>query len=394
MKNIVEFPDRDEIALEAAQWLARMDGDEDLDSQALQALRQWIQRSPAHREELISLSEFWHDQSLTALPIDLDQLCYDSPPVDVETSRSGLANNNWLKMPQWSALATTGVVLAMFILLSGGVGLTAWLEGRANPSALYATAVGQQQTVHLPDGSVLYLNTNSQVKVEYQPGFRNIHLMQGEAHFDVASQAQRPFRVYAGGGRVQAVGTAFTVFLRDNQAVDVVVSEGTVALAANGTGGQLSNDVTDYSVGTDAESQSQSDYYLAIPHQELGLLEAGYEATILTASESQVSGGDKLGTVKSVAKDELERRGAWRSGLLVFTGESLEDVIKELSRYTTLSIDIVDPALKKVRIGGRFSVDNTHELFNALEANFGLRITRLDYRRVEISSVDKAIEDK
>ena len=394
MKNIVEFPDRDEIALEAAQWLARMDGDEDLDSQALQALRQWIQRSPAHREELISLSEFWHDQSLTALPIDLDQLCYDSPPVDVETSRSGLANNNWLKMPQWSALATTGVVLAMFILLSGGVGLTAWLEGRANPSALYATAVGQQQTVHLPDGSVLYLNTNSQVRVEYQPGFRNIHLMQGEAHFDVASQAQRPFRVYAGGGRVQAVGTAFTVFLRDNQAVDVVVSEGTVALAANGTGGQLSNDVTDYSVGTDAEAQSQSDYYLAIPHQELGLLEAGYEATILTASESQVSGRDKLGPVKSVAKDELERRGAWRSGLLVFTGESLEDVIKELSRYTTLSIDIVDPALKKVRIGGRFSVDNTHELFNALEANFGLRITRLDYRRVEISSVDKAIEDK
>ena len=90
-----------------------------------------------------------------------------------------------------------------------------------------------------------------------------------------------------------------------------------------------------------------------------------------------------------MAEEELARRGAWRDGLLIFTGDSLEDVVREVSRHTTLSIDIVDPELKQVRIGGRFSLSSTSEFFNALEANFGLGVTRLDYNRVEISAVSK-----
>ena len=118
-------------------------------------------------------------------------------------------------------------------------------------------------------------------------------------------------------------------------------------------------------------------------------MEAGQETTILVAHKSVVDAPNQLDSIKQVAEDELVRRGAWRSGLLVFSGASLEEVVKEISRYTTLSIDIVDPELKTVRIGGRFSLESTTALFDALEANFDLKVTRLGYERVEISSAKK-----
>ena len=388
MENIHEFPNREAIAEEAAEWLIRLDGDRSPRQEDLQALREWMQRSPAHREELISLSEFWSDQSLTALPIELKDLAY--PQSDQQNHDSAAFWQRLLRAP------------AMAFVLVLGLGMTffnnpQWLPSGWRPYAeqtgLYATAIGQQSAHTLLDGSVIYLNTNSQVRVDYSAESRSIHLLQGEAHFEVAKQAARPFRVYAGGGRVQAVGTAFTVYLRGDD-VDVSVNEGVVALGAyakaSGEGGaaQLPA-VPKLAQAASEPGTSGPEYYLAIPVDELGLLEAGEVTTILVAEESAAGERNQLDTVKKVAEEELDRRGAWRSGLLVFSGQSLEEVVKELARYTTLSIAIVDPEIKSMRIGGRFSAANTEDLFDALEANFGLKITYLDYQRVEISVADK-----
>lgn len=417
MENIMAFPNREVIEQEAAEWLVRLDGDTVLSAAELQALREWISRSPAHHAELLSVSEFWSDQSLVALPIPLEQLCYEAP-------KNKTRSAGWLWFSPWHddgftwrSFAAVSVVVALIGLIFSAAGLPTWINGVDVNSALYASAIGEQRNITLPDGSSVYLNTNSQVKVDYGEGYRNIQLLQGEAHFDVVKQKQRPFRVYAGRGRVQAVGTAFTVFIRDNSKVDVAVTEGTVSLAVLDT--EIAEPVVDHrpdkstsaaagpssirppsipdSGPTVSDKQAdgkQTEYYLAMPANELGLLEAGEETTILTARESQVEGRDNILNVKQVAQEELARRGAWRNGLLIFTGDSLDDVVKEVRRYTTLTIEIVDPELKKVRIGGRFSVNSTREFFDALEANFGLRVTQLGYNRVEISVADKNKNDK
>jgi transmembrane sensor len=387
MDNMVEFPDREMIEQEAAQWLVRLDNDKLLDPAELQSFKDWINRSPLHREELIGLSEFWSGQSLAALPIRLEQLCYEtSARHESEPERS------W-SLGRWASVAALLFVGLCIALVSG----THWLPGATQPSdfstALYATAVGQQRTLTLPDGSMISLNTNSQVKVDYNHEYRNIQLLQGEAHFDVAKQPGRPFRVYAGRGRVQAVGTAFTVYFRSNDDVDVAVTEGTVALAVL-TESDIADkksltSATETSIPSEEPIPKSSELYLKFPVDELGVLEAGQATTILVADKSQVEAGKKLDGVKNITQEELVRRSAWRSGLLVFSGHSLEEVVKEMGRYTTLSIEIVDPELKTVRIGGRFSMDSTTALFNALEANFGLRVTQLDYNRVQISSGKK-----
>jgi ferric-dicitrate binding protein FerR (iron transport regulator) len=91
-----------------------------------------------------------------------------------------------------------------------------------------ATAVGEHTSWDMPDGSLITLNTDSEVKIEYREDGRDAFLLRGEAHFDVASEPGRTFHVYVANGVVEAVGTAFNVRLRDERQVEVAVTEGVV----------------------------------------------------------------------------------------------------------------------------------------------------------------------
>ena len=82
----------------------------------------------------------------------------------------------------------------------------------------------------------------------------------------------------------------------------------------------------------------------------------------------------------------MAKRLSWREGVLTFAGDPLEVVVEEISRYTTVSIEFSDPAVRAIRIGGRFPIGETDAMFAALEANFGLRVTRLSHDRVMVSA--------
>ncbi|MGS2722979.1 FecR family protein [Porticoccus sp. GXU_MW_L64] len=379
MDKVTDFPDRRQIEQEASEWLIRLDSENRMQPEEIQALREWMHRSPVHRDELISFGEFWSNQSLVALPISLQELYYRPEPVTGRT---------------WGGLWPVASLATGLLVLVSLLGLWLFTDSYKEQNELYATAVGQQREISLPDGSKMFLNTNSQVKVVYAIEHRDIFLLQGEAHFDVAKQKDRPFRVYAGNSRVQAVGTAFTVYYRHNNDVDVTVSEGKVALGVFDKVIKKPNVARPNAgpkAGKKGTSKRSPDGYLAVPVDELGVLKAGQTTTILVAQEPGEPENSRLGDIKNIAPGEIKRREAWRSGVLDFAGTSLEEVVDEMSRYTTISIDIKDPELKKIRIGGRFDVGSTDALFDALEANFGLQITRFSYNHVQISS---AIDEK
>lgn len=71
MENISKFPDRRIIEQEAAECLVKLDGDEPLSNDELEALREWLGRSPVHRNELNSLNDFWGNNILTDLVVPL-----------------------------------------------------------------------------------------------------------------------------------------------------------------------------------------------------------------------------------------------------------------------------------------------------------------------------------
>lgn len=378
MDNVYDFPDRSVIEREASDWLMKLDGDQPPSAQELEDLREWVHRSPVHRDELNELSLLWGKMNvLTELSVPLGTAGNprDSGPKSRERTPVFSFGVTGLAL----AASLFGVAFTLFLTLGGATDDT--LNG------LYSTSIGQQKAIILPDGSEIQINTNSKIEVDYSSDFRNIHLVKGEAHFNVAKDPDKPFRVYAGNGRVQAVGTAFLVYLKDRD-VSVTVAEGKVALSAS----EFSVDevVSSSPNGPPDESITSSvERFIDGGVEDFGFLEAGQETRIRRVLDGNLLAQNVVEPIQKLNAPELHQRLSWREGLLVFSGEPLHAVVKEISRYTTLSISIVDPRVRNLRIGGQFKVGDTDAMFDALRANFNLKVTRVEESVVQISLADE-----
>jgi transmembrane sensor len=283
-------------------------------------------------------------------------------------------NGLWSNRPQLAALTAMAII---------GIGIGAVFLFGADPASktngFYATAIGDQQTIALTDGSVVVLNTNTQIKVDYDREGRDVYLLQGEAHFSVAENEKQPFRVFAGVGRIRAVGTAFSVYLKGNK-VDVTVTEGSVSLAAI----PRSNESRPIPGGAMPEVPRND-----TPVKDLGTLRAGQVATITSRTDGDLNRVESLENLREIAQPDISKRLSWTEGVLIFSGEPLEHVVQEISRYTTVNIEFSDPDVAAIRIGGRFPVGETDTMFDALQTNFGLHVTRLSHEHVLVSAGDQ-----
>ena len=165
--------------------------------------------------------------------------------------------------------------------------------------------------------------------------------------------------------RIEAIGTAFDVRLQGND-VRVAVTEGRVALSLHDPAATVPTTTDNAPV-----------------EALLGTLVEG-EAAIIAESMPD-AGSENL--VQPIEPPNIDRLLSWREGLLAFSGESLATVVSEISRYTTVNIEISDPAVRAIRIGGQVPVGQTDAMLAALEDNFGLRVERLSPDHVVLSAV-------
>lgn len=383
MENIIEFPDKNVIEEEASRWIIKFEGDEPPTRQDVEELKAWMSQSSTHREVLERFASNWNDMDLLAeLLIPIEQ--------DHKTSTFGLKSLMlWVFAPIMligrivSGLTRPAMAVSIVFIL--GVVFSSWmvLYQRGPADNIYVTSVGEQLNHTLEDGSVLSLNTDSRVEVNYSGNKRKIVLHKGEAHFKVSPDPQRPFEVYAGKRMVRAVGTAFAVYL-DHDQVKVTVTEGKVDLAVvklNVTRKQyVESNRKDLSSKNEvlSEAGQVKETPTSATTEVLGSLVAG-QSIVIPDNPTGV-----MDEVTNHEHQELVRRLSWIEGQLVFAGESLEEVVREVSRYTDLYIEVADPALKSMRIGGQFQVGETEALFDVLESSFGVQISRLSQRHVQI----------
>jgi transmembrane sensor len=214
---------------------------------------------------------------------------------------------------------------------------------------VYETAIGEQRTVTLSDGSTLSLNARSKVVVKYDEARRAVDLVEGQALFKVASNPQRPFIVRSDSAAIRAVGTQFDVSRRLNKTV-VTVVEGRVAVSETGSrgGGVLTPraDSVEPPVAT--------------------FVSAG-EQVIATASE-----------VTTVQRADIAAATAWTDGKLVFRALPLAEVIDEFNRHTPRRFVLEDPQLGDIRISGIFSFTDTAQLTDFLRERFGVVVRETD----------------
>jgi transmembrane sensor len=196
----------------------------------------------------------------------------------------------------------------------GALGLSLLMRG-----ASHATGLGEVRVVTLEDGSVITLNTNSQILVRYDDERRLVLLEEGEALFDVAHDTARPFIVEAGGTFVRAVGTSFTVKRLGSAPVEILVREGVV-------------EVTRPSAA----------------------------APVRMAANTRVVATDAAPALRpaSLAPDEVTRELAWRDGRIAFQGETLARAAETFARYSDTRIIIDDPAVGREEITGLFAAND------------------------------------
>ena len=339
MNNVYDISDQDRRYDEASTWIARIDRELSTDEEA--ELRTFL-ADDRNRELFLEMARLWDKMDA------LSRLAEILPDVEHRPRRShGLAIA--------ASLIVAAVAVAWFAV--------PWLTGDrpefetiAQTTAVYETAVGEQSTVSLSDGTVLVLNTDSRVRVSYSHESRYIDLDRGEIHVTVARDPLRPLMVRTDSSIIQALGTQFNVEITSDRRVEVIVVEGVVLIGVN-----------------DPES--------AVAQTRL----APESATRLTGGSRAVLGPAEE-QVERIEPREIEVKLSWTDGNIVFRGESLEEAIAEVGRYTDVEFVFLDDRARQVRVVGRFKTGDVDSLLANLEANLDISYQRLDDDEVLLSS--------
>lgn len=295
-------------ASEAAAWLARLDSGQ-ATQEDRRAHRLWLDESPLHREEYAAA------QKLFVQAAYLRGLSQLQPAAAVGASRKSIAYR--------SAVASLAAAAALCAVVLWNYAFVGPVEAQ-----FFSTAVGERREVTLGDGSVVTLNTDSRLRVPEWQSARTVVLERGEAFFAVARDEKRPFIAQGGGGSVRVLGTKFNVRL-DGAHASVAVLEGRVELS------------------------------LSAPAQP----DTGQR--VLAAGDSATYGTD--GTWLRAQRLDTARIMAWRTGKFLFDATPLEEVVREVNRYSQNPVMIADSALADLRISGTFPTDRIPDLLQMLE---------------------------
>ncbi|WP_347987627.1 FecR family protein [Methylomonas sp. AM2-LC] len=272
----------------------------------------WKSQNPAHQQAYNEAAQLWSDADFNQA-LTLSRLSYTT----LKTQRKHKLWNRTLPL----ALAASFVFCLILF------------DPITKIQADYYTSVGETQTVQLKDGSSITLNTDTAISVAYKNDERYIHLLKGEAYFDVQPDTTKPFVVDSGNTETRVLGTRFIV--QETQTEDkITVIKGLV---------QVSN----------VELQQRA---LLHPDQQVTNTNAG-----LTAVQSIIN----------------NQHSTWLNGRLSFQDTPLADVIREMDRYLPGVILFSDSHLKTYRINARFDLTQPILALDTLEQTLPIKITHV-----------------
>ncbi len=316
---------------QASEWL--MIGEQNLSLQQRQDFEQWLE-DRNNRTVYRELSRSW-------------QLFGEAANEPKVLRWRNEALDNQYKPPRTAAWLVGGIgaIAASIALFSMGnpfqsPSLSPPVANRPAPTPIaFTTSHGEIRTETLADGSHITLDTNTRLLVTLGPDERRVTLQSGQAFFQVAQDRKRPFIVTAGDREVQAIGTQFDVH-KDQANVAVLLLEGKVEV---------------HTPKYVRHAMNVSPVHLT-PGMRLQFAIAN--------SGSQITSVD----VKALT--------SWREGRVLFDDTPLVEATAEMTRYSSLPIEIADPRLNSVKVSGVFRLASTESFINALTLGFPVSARR------------------
>ncbi|MEG1039574.1 MAG: FecR domain-containing protein [Pseudomonas sp.] len=298
----------------AAQWYARLRAS-NADNALHQHWQQWLEQHESHRTA-------WAFVERISQRFEPLQSQADASVQALQSARH--------------RLHTRRRTLGTLSLLCGGalLGWTSWRH-QLLPHSLLAlgsdvrTGVGEIHSRQLVDGTRIWLNGDSALNVDYQSGLRRLQLLSGEVLIETARDS-RPFVIDSAQGRMQALGTRFSVLQREHD-TRLNVFDGAVRIA---------------------------------PYE-------GTAGTVVTAGK-QID-FDRQGNGLLVDADPS--RQAWSQGQLLANDITLAAFIDELQRYQQGYLG-VSAAAGELRVVGNFPANDPARALKMLEGALPIRISQ------------------
>jgi transmembrane sensor len=316
---------RQRARAEASVWIVRLHGAHrtpDLEA----GFRRWLAASPDNAAEFERVTSVWEaapHASIAGLP---------------RTVHRGRASSNYR---HWAIAA-----MLLLIAVAG-----TFVRYRLEQNLEYVTAIGEQRTVPLEDGSRIALNSNSELKIEFTAGKRAVRLLRGEAFFEVAHNKQRPFVVIAGDNQVTAVGTAFEVRYEPDH-IDVTLVEGKVNVTSTAEAPELP---------------------AGVPSSKAGLGE-------LSSSGYAMTAGERLRVTKGaptiVDEPRVDAVTAWRRGEVMLDDTPLTDAIAEMNRYSKSPLILDGNGIATLRVSGIYHAGDSEGFAQSVAQLCGLSVAQ------------------
>jgi ferric-dicitrate binding protein FerR (iron transport regulator) len=286
-------------------------------------VEQWIRKDQANKKFVEQFSQFW-------LKLDTagEQKTIDVDEAWTRTSQRLTPPGRKLKF--WPTLAAAVAVLVLII------GSYQWWE---NSQWTKIQTADFKQELALPDGSMIHLNHNSKLAYRMKKELRLIQL-EGEAHFDVKRNVNRPFSIQTPSGKVEVLGTSFNVNARKYHDFErVFVTDGKVAF-----------------------SHRTGDQTIFLSKGDLGVLDVNKQKLIKENTD---------------ASNDL----AWKTGSINFENASIDEIKRVMMSVYNSSVSI-DDSFRNRTVNVAFKNQSLEEVLNvvALLLNGQLKKEGKNYR--------------
>ena len=292
---------------EAADWVLRLDAHPG-DAEVRREFEDWLSE-PGHEAVWTEVAQTW------ARLKDLgEENAAAQAAVPVQRPRCWSAG--------WVAAGAVAIFAAWLVAPTVIIAMT----------ADYSTETAQRETVHTDDGSVIDLAGASAITVDIGPRDRRVRLLKGEAFFEVATDANRPFIVDASGLEVTVHGTAFNVLVT-SKSTTLALLHGSVEVASEEAG------------------------------KDTRFLQPGEKITVSHQTGKVVVG--------AVTPDEI---GSWRHGLVYLDDVTLAEAANILERYQVGWISIPSGDLAARKVSGLIDLQNADDALALLVGLFGASV--------------------
>jgi transmembrane sensor len=292
-----------------------------------QQFSEWLRASTRNVEEFLRLStltraasrhsDVWPDRSVESL---IAEARASSNVAALEPRHGGSDAAPARRALPWLMAASVAIVVITGAFVASSGLWKSWF------SPVYQTALGEQRSIALEDGSVVELNTHSHLRTRFSGALRAVELVEGEAIFRVAKDAKRPFRVRTGSTDIFAVGTAFNVNAHDARTI-VTVLEGRVRVNSSLESAPIVLDVGEQLIVAPARPAVR----LSLP--------------------------------------DTERVTSWTRRRLIFEETSIAEAAAEFARYSPRQIRVVDTAIAARKVTGVFDATDPASLIEFLRAD-------------------------